>query len=1068
MKKIGTMKRLVSSFSFFLSLSALLAVPSQGQVIEESFETWPPEGWTLLTESGVGEWEQSALEEANAPAAAADGEYAAMANWNNLVQTGLTASMTSPVFDLSDLENPEFSFSWYHEFSDKEHSRMEVLVAYDSGDFELLETISTNTTTSDWVRWRRILDQDVKQVRIRTIKENWYGQKPIFIDHILLQEGPSCTYPDDLEARLLPGEDGTALLQWTASEQANAWRIKVSSQSIDPATEEADVLTAEVQDSTRYQVSGLQVGESYFWYVQTLCGESGSDWIAGDTLEVYPAPLQVPFLLDFEESDEGFQRIQENQVNAWYWGSQAYGGDTNRCFFVSDDGGESYHLSSSQGSRSHLWRDIVFPADAPQGFELSFDFKGNGSTYNQVMEVSIVEDLDYLPSAGNFIDHFNVSYTLDEYLHFSPEWSHRSYEIPASFAGKDVRLVITWRNSDMETAANPPAAFDNFGIDRLKCPSPKNLHITETGTQTLSVAWDTLSEAAHSWILEYGDYGFESGNGTRMEVDQMPFTLSGLTECSRYDIILTARCGSEEAPVLSQASDPLHAVTDCEPKQAPYSTDFDDLVDTQYPLGWSYVSNHSYMAGMIPYFIAHDFYAHSKPNCMLLNSALGNTNMGLVSPEFSDLGERNKRIRFWSRMSGPFILEVGVMKDTSQPESFLKIAELSGWDYVEYDQSGTAGAGMFQHSVPLTDERITDEYKYIVLRSGTGTMQEVGSVDDFLYEEIPACIEPVNLRPVDIDVSSARIIWDAQGEESRWEVAYGLDSFEPSEETEDIETEQNSIMLENLESFRFYRVFVRAVCSETEKGPWSQALVFRTCGYGDLPFSEGFEESSTYNVPLCWQVRDEASLWQIDDAQPLSGQYHLAYPANEPRVDDYLFTPVLYLHSRSTYNIRFWVKKGQDREARLSLWYRTLSDTSAQHILDLEENLSDQFYTEVQATFQPERSDYYHIGFRYESTVSSGLLIDDVEISESTGIEDGKSVSGSKVYPNPASDQFFIDLGNENQAKVSIFSAQGQLVREIPAYQSLDEIQTSSLPAGTYMIVITKADKVETHKINIL
>ena len=352
------------------------------------------------------------------------------------------------IFDLSDLENPEFSFSWYHEFSDKEHSRMEVLVAYDSGDFELLETISTNTTTSDWVRWRRILDQDVKQVRIRTIKEDWYGQKPIFIDHILLQEGPSCPYPYDLEARLLPGEDGTALLQWTASEQANAWRIKVSSQSIDPATEEADVLTAEVQDSTRYQVSGLQVGESYFWYVQTLCGESGSDWIAGDTLEVDPAPLQVPFLLDFEESDEGFQRIQENQVNAWYWGSQAYGGDTNRCFFVSDDGGESYHLSSSQGSRSHLWRDIVFPADAPQGFELSFDFKGNGSTYNQVMEVSIVEDLDYLPSAGNFIDHFNVSYTLDEYLHFSPEWSHRSYEIPASFAGKDVRLVITWRNSD--------------------------------------------------------------------------------------------------------------------------------------------------------------------------------------------------------------------------------------------------------------------------------------------------------------------------------------------------------------------------------------------------------------------------------------------------------------------------------------------------------------------------------------------------------------------------------------------------------------------------------------------
>ena len=412
----------------FCLLSALASFPAQGQVIEESFETWPPEGWAFHSEFGEGSWEQSALDEPNAPGSAADGTHAAMIDYANTYFVQLC--MTTPVFDISDLQNPQLSFQWYHQGSEDDRSTLEIHLAYEEGVFERVETIETDLATEGWQTYTRSLNRGVEQVRIIGIKD-WYAcDDPLYIDLFRIAEGPSCVPPVETGYRLLPGTDGSVLLSGTPANEEDRWEVKVSSTPIDPATQTADILEQEVPGEPQCQVEGLHIGSHCYWYVRTLCDEP-SAWFQGKTFLVDPAPLQVPFLVDFEQGESGFVALQENQLNTWQHGHVPYVADTNQCFYISNDGGASYAYTNLQESRSYLYREIAFPDSSANGFELSFDFTGMGSAPNHVMEIYLVENLDYYPEAGIFTDPVFCDEIGDNFCN-SPEWQNFKLELPAN------------------------------------------------------------------------------------------------------------------------------------------------------------------------------------------------------------------------------------------------------------------------------------------------------------------------------------------------------------------------------------------------------------------------------------------------------------------------------------------------------------------------------------------------------------------------------------------------------------------------------------------------------------
>ena len=77
------------------------------------------------------------------------------------------------------------------------------------------------------------------------------------------------------------------------------------------------------------------------------------------------------------------------------------------------------------------------------------------------------------------------------------------------------------------------------------CPScftPTALAVTNVTTTGADFGW-TAGGTETAWNVEYGPAGFTLGSGTLVAVTTNPYTLSGLTSSTDYDVYIQADCG---------------------------------------------------------------------------------------------------------------------------------------------------------------------------------------------------------------------------------------------------------------------------------------------------------------------------------------------------------------------------------------------------------------------------------------------------------------------------------------------------------------------------------------------
>lgn len=1034
------------------------------QVVSESFETWPSSGWESKIDEGVkGEWMQSDCTGNGAPGAAFDGSYAMMIDY--LSTSFGKFSLVSPDFDVSAMSNPEVSFKWYYiRSTGSDNSCVNVYGGFEDADsirYELLDQIYSEDK-NDWVEYRRVFNRDVKKIKIQACKFNGGSFNKFYVDDFIVQEGPEVAAPVGLNSELLAGEEnnGKALLSWDRANDEKEWNIKVSSHRIDPETEDADLCTATGLDQMSYLASGLPLRKICYWYVQTVSNGKNSEWASAELMVDY-APIAVPFILDFEKDDEGFAYIQDGQHNMWYWGNKAYDDNAGNCMFISNDGGENYAYDDSFSAKSYLYRDIVFPEDAPNGFTLGLDFRGVGTEYNHVMEIYLVTDLSYYPEAGTYI---STDYKkLVGKFHFDEEWKHYNMEIPQSFEGKRVRMIVSWRNNDYEGIANPPAAFDNLSIAKAECAIPKGLREISSTSNSITLDWD-IQGTETKWEIEYGDYKFELGTGTIKVVDQQPpYELTGLEPGRRYDIVLRAYCGEN---ILSESSVRLKTSTKYDVLQAPFACNFDDVdaADQLFPTGWLYYSENPEL-GVIPYYLSNPYYFKSAPNCMMLPVGTGDLNTTLISPEFSDIS-KDKRVSFWARMHTEASVQVGLMKDPEDIGTFLLLKEFKGMDYPEVSESGYPEMGKYRHTVYLDNKNISEEYRYIAFKVGGSTPMKVAALDDFVYEVVPENAAPRDLVVFDTNTTTARIAWTPVGNEKKWEVAYGTRSFEPDENTVGTIFTETNAQLQDLEPNEFYKFYVRPVYDDNTKGEWSDGYFFFTCGYGELPYMENFDMGSSNVIPACWTMKDVNCKWRVSRDKYYSGPYSLLYPAGDFAVDDYIASPELYLEAGKNYRISF----------RLSSLNDTSSNTLTVHMLDAcnLETLEEAIHTETEMTndyqmvkidFVPGESKYYCCAWAVKGDMSDGISIDDIAVME-YGVEaiDNPNDDDISVEPRVVKDAFTIKFSG-NYATVNIFSSNGTMVYSGADFLSGNSIYVRGWESGVYYVQIITGNKVATEKI---
>lgn len=335
-----------------------------------------------------------------------------------------------------------------------------------------------------------------------------------------------------------------------------------------------------------------------------------------------------------------------------------------------------------------------------------------------------------------------------------------------------------------------------------------------------------------------------------------------------YDVV--ALCGGKEFP-----ADPATFTTECLPaEKIPYVEDFEGYTggsSTQdLPACWNMIQQknvesneggtHTYW---YPYIYTTASSAHAGSKCFYFWYSTATTctpKMTTSQPSFVTLPmmseDLNKlQLSFWMKAGGVnFVgdtVYVGVMSDPSDLATFdtLQLIKTTA-NYSEYI---------------IRLDNYKGNGKYIALMKTPREVTRSVYIDDVKVDYLSDCEKIQGVTATDANEIGATISWN-KGSATQWEIVVANDTLSAEKiAAKDAAIVKDSITSENPfvvdfcnETNKAYYVYVRALCSETNKGDWSNAISFKTTcvsktagGYGFIDFAE--DDFKTAEFP-CWTV----------------------------------------------------------------------------------------------------------------------------------------------------------------------------------------------------------------------
>ncbi|NPD45282.1 MULTISPECIES: T9SS type A sorting domain-containing protein [unclassified Lentimicrobium] len=310
---------MIKTYRLHIILLLMIFVSSftaSGQIINESFETWPPADWTISPNSGTGAWVQNNgiynTDDGNAgPGFVFDGEQAAMFSNYDFIPN-IEGSITTPSFDLSSLITPYLTFQWWNNDAPLEPSLLKISTSIDGVIFVEIDVIEATGSGDNFVEYHKVLDPDVVKIQITAVSD--FGFKNTYVDAFIIDEAPDCIKPNDLS--LVYTDGNSATIDWTNGGIEESWFIEYGESGFNLG--EGTSLST---DSHPYEIMDLEANTSYDVYVKANCGENESDWEGPLS---FSTDCDVIIPIDWEEGFENgnlgcFSVQQSNEEDTWYY-----------------------------------------------------------------------------------------------------------------------------------------------------------------------------------------------------------------------------------------------------------------------------------------------------------------------------------------------------------------------------------------------------------------------------------------------------------------------------------------------------------------------------------------------------------------------------------------------------------------------------------------------------------------------------------------------------------------------------------------------------------------------------
>lgn len=249
-----------------------------------------------------------------------------------------------------------------------------------------------------------------------------------------------------------------------------------------------------------------------------------------------------------------------------------------------------------------------------------------------------------------------------------------------------------------------------------------------------------------------------------------------------------------------------------------------------------------------------------------------------------------------------------------------------------------------------------------------------------------------------------------------------------------------------------------------------------------FPWIESFESvaaTSGFDCPLGWVIENNGEQfvsWDLilnnqsapDNAYDGEKSMHNSF-GFVSNLDDWMFTPPMYLQGGETYEFSFWTKvkrfNAETSEALEVKWGMDNNSTAMyEQPLFSDEEMIDENWTYMETQLVPTSDGFYYFGFHsFSQPLQFLTFVDLVRVDHIMGINSSNQFE-AQVYPNPANDKLLVK-SQEMIEKIAITDIAGKTIMDIATQSDKAIIDVADLSNGLYILNIHSAKGIYSTKV---
>jgi len=708
--------------------------------------------------------------------------------------------------ELNDINNNKRIRFWLMRNStDSDESIIQIGTISDVNDintFTELETYNILELSNEWKQYTINLDNYsdlANRIAVKLIKGSDNSNTSIiYFDRFEYSEIPTCTTPTNLS--LNDYSNYNATLSWEENDNATQWEITYSE-----GDEFYDNATTVIANTNPFTVNNLINDTNYNFWVRSICDVNNkSDY--SEKLIINSScgqSFNVDYTEDFNTNPNSCWELYEFPSELSY---------AEASIVQVESGNSAVYLKSNNGDRGGLLvspllnnlstdKKITFSLNIISGY-VNVGTMSNPNDYQTFHKLGTV----FATTIGEweektfYLQNYN---TNDQYIAFQTlKYSYHGYPY---------------------SNTTPTCLIDNFYYEQsVNCVEVPEISVDNITEHSIEINWNECENA-----IEY-EYEYKLlNNYSIIETVSSLTTLNSITNLignTDYEVRARVLCDDDGDGLYTPWSEYLPFSTSCDERSAPYFDSF-EAENTC----WLDLNTSNNRIRIVQNVSQTDITAITGEKFVTFSAWSNPLTVLLITPPLLEIS--NKRIRFnaLKRLADPYDtnpsnLQVGTMSDPNDPSTFNLI------ETVSFDKNNTASyhnTDVFWKEFTVYLDNYTGNDQYIAFRNDDSNSEYSFFIEDFYFEEIPMCTEPLYAQVSNITYESVTINWiDYLNQASSWEIEYGIEGFSLGNGTT-ISNNQGYFELNNLQDDTYYDYYLKSNCG-SEYSSWSTKFSFKT------------------------------------------------------------------------------------------------------------------------------------------------------------------------------------------------------------------------------------------------